>query len=58
MPSLHPLTSAVSGTDVGVFPHFIYFGKLLNPRLGLITYMNADIQTFIQIGVNMYGTLS
>ena len=52
-----PGVTAVAGTDVGLFPHFIYFGKLLNPRLGLITYMNSDIQPFIQIGVNMYGSL-
>jgi hypothetical protein len=50
-----PSTTAVSGTDVGLFPHFIFHGKLLNPRMGVITYMTADIQQFIQISVNMYG---
>ena len=47
--------SAVAGTDVGLFPQYPFFGKLLNPKMGLIGYMNGDIQPLISIPVTIYG---
>lgn len=48
-------TSAVSGADVGVFPHFPVLGKALPPELGLISYKNADIAALSQVGVTLYS---
>jgi hypothetical protein len=50
-----PGTTAVVGADVGVFPHFGWYGRIINPRLGLLSYMATDIQALVPITVNMYG---
>jgi hypothetical protein len=47
--------TAVGGTDIGLFPHYPMFGKLLNPKMNVLTYMNQDLQPLVPIPVVMYG---
>jgi len=54
---MHPgVSSAVFGTDTGVFPHLPYQGRWLNPLIGMVSYYRPDILAGSQFPVAHYGT--
>lgn len=48
--------TAVVGSDTGLYPHFPFYGKALNPKLGVLSYKVSDIADLAVITVSMYGS--